>query len=265
MSKILIGRYVPGDGLIYKLDPRGKLLATFVFIAIIFLANNWQTYLIASLFCLAALVATHLKPRVLWDGVKPLVWLIVFTSLLQLIFTAGGHVYWQWGIFVISAFGIQNAIFIFLRFLMVILISTVLTLTTMPLDIARGMASLLKPLKFLHVPVEQISLVLAIALRFVPTLMDETVKIMNAQRTRGADFNTGGLIKRAKTFLPVIVPLFISSLNIALDLSLAMEARGYREGMRRTHYRELRWSKYDWWNFGFFALLTILLVIFRTK
>ena len=265
MSKILIGRYVPGDGLIYKLDPRGKLLATFVFIAIIFLANNWPTYLIASIYCLAALFATKLNPKVLWDGVKPLVWLIVFTSLLQLVFTPGGYVYWRWGIFVISAFGIQNAIFIFLRFLMVILISTVLTLTTMPLDIARGMASLLKPLKYLHVPVEQISLVLAIALRFVPTLMDETVKIMNAQRTRGADFNAGGLVQRAKTFLPVIVPLFISSLKIALDLSLAMEARGYREGMQRSHYRELKWTRYDWWNFGFFATLALLLAIFRTR
>lgn len=263
MSKLIIGRYIPGRGPIYQMDPRGKLLATFVFIAIVFLANNWQTYLIATAFCLLAVLATRLPVKTFWQGVRPLVWLIFFTALLQLVFTNGGHVYWQWGIFSITSFGIANSIFIFLRFLMVILISTVLTLTTMPLEIAAAMESLLKPLKYLHVPVEQIALVMAIALRFVPTLMDQTVKIMNAQRTRGVDFNDGSLLQRAKSFVPIIVPLFIESLNVALDLSIAMEARGYQEGKPRSRYRVLHWSHYDLYNLAYFVLLTVLLIVFR--
>ncbi len=263
MSKILIGRYLPGDSVVYKMDPRGKLIATFLFIAIIFLANNWQTYLIASLFSLVAVLATKLKLKVFWDGVKPLIWLILATSVLQLFFTSGGKVYWQWGVFVISSFGLVNAGFIFLRFVMVILISTVLTLTTMPLEIADGMEALLKPLKFIKVPVGEIALVMSIALRFVPTLMDETIKIMNAQRARGVDFNEGGLLNRAKAFIPLLIPLFINSLTTALDLATAMESRGYRGSDNRTRYRVLRWSRYDLVNLGYFVLLTLLLIIFR--
>ena len=189
MSKIIIGRYIPGNSIIYKMDPRGKIIATFLFIVIIFLANNWLSYLFA-------VGATKLKPKVFWDGVKPLIWLILFTSVLQLFFTTGGKVYWHWGIFNISEYGIQNSIFIFIRFVMIILISTVLTLTTTSLEIADGMEWLLRPLGYLKVPVAQIALVMSIALRFVPTLLDQAVRIMNAQRARGADFNSGGLIKR---------------------------------------------------------------------
>ena len=146
---------------------------------------------------------------------------------------------------------------------MIILMSTVLTLTTTPLEISEGMEWILTPLKYLKVPIGQIALVMSIALRFVPTLMDETVKIMNAQRARGADFNDGGLVKRAKAIIPILVPLFINSLTIAIDLAVAMESRGYREGEKRSRYRVLKWSQYDWINFAFFALLTVLLLIFR--
>ncbi|WEV41085.1 energy-coupling factor transporter transmembrane component T [Lactobacillus sp. ESL0684] len=264
MSKILIGRYVPGNSLVYKMDPRGKLLATIFFILIIFLANNPVTYAIVTIYSLLAVAATKLKPRVFWDGVKPMIWLIFFTSVLQLFFTVGGTVYWQWAFLAISSYGIENAVFIFIRFTVIILISTVMTVTTMPLEIADAMEWLLTPLKLFKVPVDKIALVMSIALRFVPTLFDETVKIMNAQRSRGADFNDGGLIKRAKAITPLLVPLFISSLETALDLSTAMESRGYRGDAGRTKYRILRWSKYDLYNLGYFASLIILLIIFRT-
>ena len=145
MSKIIIGRYIPGDSIIYKMDPRGKIIATFLFIVIIFLANNWLSYLFLSVFTLLAVWATKLKPKVFWDGVKPLIWLILFTSVLQLFFTTGGKIYWHWGILNISEYGIQNSIFIFIRFVMIILISTVLTLTTTSLEIADGMEWILKP------------------------------------------------------------------------------------------------------------------------
>lgn len=263
MSKIIIGRYLPGDSLIYRMDPRGKLLATIFFILTIFLANNWITYTILCLFALLAIVATKLNPKVFWDGVKPLIGLIFFTSVLQLFFTVGGKTYWNWWIFTISSYGITNAVYIFIRFTLIILISTVMTVTTMPLEIADALEWLLKPLKVFKVPVDKIALVMSIALRFVPTLFDETVKIMNAQRSRGADFNDGGLIKRAKAISPLLVPLFISSLETAVDLSTAMESRGYRGSEGRTKYRVLKWSKYDFLNLGYFIVLVILLLIFR--
>lgn len=265
MSKIILGRYIPGNTIIYKLDPRGKIITVFLYIIVIFLANNWLTYFILAIFTLGAVAATGLRLKIYWDGVKPLIWLILFTSILQLFFTSGGRIYWQWGILSITQYGIQNSIYIFLRFVMIILVSTVLTLTTTSLQIADALTWILTPLKYLKFPIEQISLVMAIALRFVPTLMDETVKIMNTQRARGVDFNSGGLIKRAKNIIPILVPLFINSLTIALDLSVAMESRGYRENAPRTHYRTLKWSKYDWLNLGYFIALTALLLIFRTR
>ena len=215
MNKILIGRYISGDSLVYKMDPRGKLLTTICFILLIFLANNPVTYIIVTLFSILAVAATGLKPKVFWDGVKPMIWLILFTSFLQLFFTVGGKVYWRWGIFAISTYGITNTVFIFIRFT-------------------------------------------------VPTLFDETYKIMNAQRSRGADFNNGGLIQRAKAITPLLVPLFISSLETAIDLSTAMESRGYRGDEGRTKFRVLKWSKYDLVNLGYFVVLTALLLIFRT-
>lgn len=263
MSKIIIGRYIPGNSIIYKMDPRGKIIAAFFFIALIFLANNWITYSLVTVFTFVAVFATKLKIKTFWEGVRPLIWLILFTSVLQLFFTTGGKVYWKWGVFTVSQYGIENSIYIFIRFVMIILMSTVLTLTTTPLEISEGMEWILTPLKYLKVPVGQIALVMSIALRFVPTLMDETVKIMNAQRARGADFNDGGLIKRAKAIVPILVPLFINSLTIAIDLAVAMESRGYREGKKRSRYRVLKWSKYDWINLAFFLLLTVLLVLFR--
>lgn len=264
MSKILIGRYIAGDSLVYRMDPRGKLLATIAFILLIFLANNPITYLIVTFFSLLAVLGTGLKLKIFWDGVKPMIWLILFTSLLQLFFTVGGQVYWQWGIFAVSSYGITNAIFIFIRFTVIILISTVMTVTTMPLEIADAIEWLLLPLKLFRVPVDKIALVMSIALRFVPTLFDETLKIMNAQRSRGADFNNGGLVTRAKAITPLLVPLFISSLETAIDLSTAMESRGYRGDQGRTKFRILKWSKFDLINLVYFILLTALLIIFRT-
>lgn len=264
MSKILIGRYVAGDSIIYRMDPRGKLLATIIFILFVFLANNPVSYLIVTIFSIAAVAATKLKPKVFWDGVKPLIWLILFTSFLQLFFSVGGTVYWQWTIFALSSYGITNAIYIFIRFTVIILISTVMTVTTKPLEIADAIEWLLKPLKIVHVPVDKIALIMSIALRFVPTLFDETLKIMNAQRSRGADFNNGGLVTRAKAITPLLVPLFINSLETAIDLSTAMESRGYRGDQGRTKFRILKWSNVDLINLFYFILLLGLLLIFRT-
>ncbi|QNQ81381.1 energy-coupling factor transporter transmembrane component T family protein [Lactobacillus sp. PV034] len=265
MSKIIVGRYIPGNSIVYKMDPRGKILACFLFIVVIFLANNWLTYALITIFTFLAVIATGLRPKTFWDGVRPFVWIIFFTALLQLFFSPGGKIYWQWTVFSISSYGIVSSIYLFIRFLMIILISTVLTVTTTSLQIADGIEWILNPLKYIKVPVAEIALVLSIALRFVPTLMDETVKIANAQRARGADFSNGSLIQRAKAVIPILIPLFTNSLTVALDLATAMESRGYRENSVRSRYRVLKWTKYDLLNLGFFLLLVLLLIIFRTK
>jgi energy-coupling factor transport system permease protein len=197
-------------------------------------------------------------------GVRPLILLIIFTVALQMLFTRGGTLYWSWGVFSLSSYGIQNGLFIFCRFVLIIFMSTLLTLTTPPLSMSDAIESLLNPLKKIHLPVHEIALMLSIALRFVPTLMDETEKIMNAQRARGVDFNDGNLIQKVKAIVPLLIPLFVSSFNRAEDLATAMEARGYRGGEGRSKYRKLQWASRDTLVLVVFAAVTVVLVFLRS-
>lgn len=263
MNKLILGRYLPGDSLIHHLDPRAKLVGAFYFIGIIFLANNWQTYLLLGLFTLFCLFLSKIDFGFFLKGVKPMIWLILFTVALQIFFTGGGEVYWKWGILQLTELGIQNGLFIFCRFVLIIFMSTLLTLTTAPLSLSDAIEYLLRPLKPLKVPVHEISLMLSIALRFVPTLMDETEKIMNAQRARGVDFGEGSLVQKMKAVIPLLIPLFVSSFNRADDLATAMEARGYQGGEGRTKYRVLHWRLTDTMSLIAFVLVTVALVYLR--
>ncbi|OJG95133.1 cobalt ABC transporter ATP-binding protein [Enterococcus thailandicus] len=254
---------MPGDSFIHRLDPRAKLLASFYFIGIIFLANNWQTYLLLALFTLFAVSLSKVDMKFFIRGIRPLIWLILFTVALQVLFTSGGEVYWHWGIFNITQFGVLNGLFIFCRFVLIIFMSTLLTLTTPPLELSDAIEYLLRPLKVVRFPVHEISLMLSIALRFVPTLMDETEKIMNAQRARGVDFGEGSLVQKMKAIIPLLIPLFVSSFNRAEDLATAMEARGYQGGEGRTKYRVLHWHNQDTLVMIAFGLLTVILVFLR--
>lgn len=177
MDKLIFGRYIPGDSIIHRLDPRAKLLASFYFIGIIFLANNWQTYLFLFAFTMATIALSKIKYKFFINGVKPLIWLILFTVVLQVLFSRGGEVYFEWGPIVISQFGLLNGVFIFCRFVLIIFMSTLLTLTTAPLALTDAIEFLLRPLNVVKFPVHEIALMLSIALRFVPTLMDETEKL----------------------------------------------------------------------------------------
>ena len=264
MNKLIFGRYIPGDSLIHKLDPRAKLIASFYFIGIIFLANNWQSYLLAGIFTLGCVLVSKISLSFFIRGVKPLIWLIIFTVALQMFFTTGGQVYWSWWIFTLTEFGVTNGIFIFCRFILIIFMSTLLTLTTAPLELSDAIEYILRPLKVVHFPVHEISLMLSIALRFVPTLMDETEKIMNAQRARGVDFGEGSLVQKMKAVIPLLIPLFVSSFNRAEDLATAMEARGYQGGEGRTKYRILHWHNRDTFVILAFVLLTIALIFLRS-
>ena len=263
LDKLLLGRYLQGDSFIHRLDPRTKFLATFLFIIIVFLANNWLTYFILAIFTLIALLASKIPMSFFWNGVKPLLWVILFTVVLQMVFTTGGEVYVEWYFIKITSYGVINAIFIFLRFMFIIFISTLMTLTTPPLQIADAMESIMKPLGKIGVPVHEIALMLSIALRFVPTLMDEAQKIMNAQRARGVDFGEGNLFEQMKAIIPILIPLFVSSFNRAEDLATAMEARGYQGGTGRSKYRVLTYDKIDGIAATSLVILTIALVLFR--
>ena len=263
LDKLLLGRFLQGDSFIHRLDPRTKFLATFLFIIIVFLANNWLTYFILAIFTMLALLASKIPMSFFWNGVKPLLWVILFTVVLQMVFTTGGEVYVEWYFIKITSYGVINAIFIFLRFMFIIFISTLMTLTTPPLQIADAMESIIKPLGKIGVPVHEIALMLSIALRFVPTLMDEAQKIMNAQRARGVDFGEGNLFEQMKAIIPILIPLFVSSFNRAEDLATAMEARGYQGGTGRSKYRVLTYGKIDGIAATSLVILTIALVLFR--
>lgn len=263
MDKLIFGRYIPGNSLIHRLDPRAKLLSTILFIFIIFLANNWQTYAFLFVFVLTAVYLSEIKFSFFINGIKPMIWLILFTVLLQVLFTGGGEVYFQWGILMLTSQGLLNGIYIFCRFVLIIFMSTLLTLTTMPLSLTDALEYLLRPLRVVKVPVYEIALMLSIALRFVPTLMDETEKIMNAQRARGVDFGEGNVFQQMKAIVPLLIPLFVSSFNRAEDLATAMESRGYSGGEGRTKYRKLDWQVADTLVMVAFALLTVGLVLLR--
>lgn len=264
MEKLIFGRYIPGHSFIHQLDPRAKLTSAIWFIVIIFLANNWLTYLVLALFVLTAIKLSAINPKFFINGVKPLIWLILFTVILQILFTSGQTIWFRFGPIVISQEGILNGVFIFMRFVLIIFMSTILTLTTMPLSLTDAIEYLLRPLAAVKVPVHEIALMLSIALRFVPTLMDETEKIMNAQRARGIDFGEGNIYQQMKAIVPLLIPLFVSSFNRAEELATAMEARGYKGGEGRTKYRKLSWESRDTLVIAAFGLLSVSLFFLRT-
>ncbi|WP_303972252.1 energy-coupling factor transporter transmembrane protein EcfT [Streptococcus merionis] len=245
MDKLILGRYIPGDSLIHRLDPRAKLLAMMIFIGIIFWANNLWTNLVVFTFVFSLVFLSKIRLSYFLNGLKPMIGLILFTTLFQVFFTKGGEIYWSFWIFQITSFGIKQAGIILTRFILIIFFSTLLTLTTMPLSLADAVESLLKPLAFFKVPVHELGLMLSMSLRFVPTLMDDTQRIMNAQRARGVDFNEGNLIQKVKAIIPILIPLFASSFKRADALAIAMEARGYQGGGGRTKYRQLSWQLTD--------------------
>ncbi|MGY3748565.1 energy-coupling factor transporter transmembrane component T family protein [Vagococcus acidifermentans] len=263
MDKLILGRFIPGDSVVHRLDPRTKLVASFYFIAIIFLCNNFASFGLMLAFTFFAILMSRIDIKFFLRGVRPLIWLILFTVMLQVLFTRGGEEYFSWGFIAITKYGLQNGVFIFFRFVMIIMMSTLLTLTTPPLSLADAIEYLLKPLKVFRFPAHEVSLMLSIALRFVPTLMDETEKIMNAQRARGVDFSEGNLMQKMRAIVPLLIPLFVSSFNRAEDLATAMEARGYQGGDGRTKYRILQWQLVDTLVLVVFALLTAGLFFVR--
>lgn len=264
MDKLILGRYIPGNSMIHRLDPRSKLLAMFAFLLLIFWANNLITNVLIIAFVFAMVLLSQIRLSFFINGLKPMIGIILFTTFFQVFFTPGASVLWEFWIFKVSIEGLQQALIIFIRFVLIIFFSTLLTLTTTPLSLADGIESGLAPLKQLKVPVHEIGLMLSMSLRFVPTLMDDTTRIMNAQRARGVDFNEGNLIQKVKSVIPILIPLFASSFKRADALATAMEARGYQGGEGRTKYRVLEWKLPDTCAVIVMILLGVTLYVLKS-
>ncbi|MGD8192744.1 energy-coupling factor transporter transmembrane component T family protein [Brevibacillus ginsengisoli] len=257
LQNFAIGQYVPGNSFVHRLDPRSKLLFTILFAFIVFLANNPVSYGILLLFIAGVIGLSRISGKYIINGLKPVWWLIVFTVIIHLLTTKGGTVYFQWHWISIEEEGVRQAIYMSIRLTLLVLVSSILTLTTAPMDLTDGLERLFAPLKKLRVPVHEMALMLSIALRFIPTLLEETEKIMKAQMARGADFETGNILQRVKNMLPIIIPLFISAFRRAEELALAMEARGYHGGDHRTRLKQLRFTRND----GVLLLLCLVLTV----
>ena len=241
LRDITLGQYFPGDSPIHRLDPRAKLIAMICYIVALFLGQWFVTYAVLFLALAAAVKVSTVKPKALLRGLKPVVFILVFTAVLNIFYTPGEALASFW-IFTITREGIVHAFCMVVRIIMLITCTFLLTYTTSPLALTDGLESLLGPLKKLRVPVHELAMMMSIALRFIPTLIEETDKIMSAQRARGADFDSGNLVQRAKALIPLLVPLFISAFRRADELATAMECRCYhgdegRTRMKQLHYR----------------------------
>lgn len=239
IKDITLGQFFPGNSVIHKIDPRVKILLIIAYIVFLFVANNFVSLGFMVLVTVAIVLLTKIPVKMYFKGLKAIMFIILFTSVLNMFYGSGEPI-WQWGFLKITLNGISNAVFISIRIVALIFISCVLTYTTSPTDLTDALERLMKPLTVFHIKVHEIAMMMTIALRFVPTLLEETDKIMNAQKARGANMDSGGLIKRVKAMMPVLVPLLVSSFNRAYELAVAMECRCYRGGAGRTRMKVLK-------------------------
>lgn len=244
LKDITIGQYVKGDSILHRLDPRTKIFGMLAIMVALFFVNNWIGLVYAAIVVFAVLFASQVPLKFYIRGVKPLRWILLLTAAIQ-IFLTPGEIIWQWGILHITAEGVRLAIFMCVRLVLLVMTTSVLTLTTTPIVLTDAVENLLSPFKRIGVPAHELAMMMTIALRFIPLLADETEKIMAAQKARGAAFDEGGLMDRARALLPILVPLFLSAINRASELAMAMEARCYHGGEGRTRLHELHYENRD--------------------
>ena len=262
LKDITLGQYFPGTSLIHRFDPRAKILFTVLFIATIFLCKNVVSYGLTLVVLLVLIAISRVRPKVFLKGMKPIIFIVICTALLNLFYTSG-TVVWSFGILKITEEGLWKAGFMVLRILMLIACTLLLTYTTSPIALTDGLERLLRPLKKVNFPVHELSMMMSIALRFIPTLIQETDKIISAQKARGADFDSGGLVQKAKALIPILIPLFISSFRRAEELAIAMECRCYQGDEGRTSLRQLAMAGRDWGLLVFSIALCAGIVVLR--
>ena len=255
LTDITIGQYFPGKSLLHRLDPRMKLVLTLLFIVLVFLPRNWWGMLLVFGFLALVVALSRLPVKLVWRSVKPVLLLVTFTAVLNVLYVHTGTTLFQWRFIHITTGGLQNAAFIALRILCLITGSSMLTYTTTPTALTDAIERLLSPLRLIKVNPHELAMMMTIALRFIPTLMEETDKIMSAQKARGADMESGGLLQRIRALVPILIPLFVSSFRRAYDLAMAMECRCYQGGEGRTRMKQLRTAPRDW------VALTVYLLV----
>ena len=260
---ITIGQYYPAQSPIHRLDPRVKIVCTLIFLVSLFVQNSVLGYTLAFVFLACMIHVSKVPAKFIGKGLKPIVILLLFTVAMNLFLTRGGAVLFHWGIITITETGLRTSVFMAVRLVLLVAGSSLMTFTTTPNGLTDGLEKLLHPLNRIHVPVHEISMMMSIALRFIPILLEETDKIMKAQMARGADFETGNLITKAKNMIPLLVPLFISAFRRANDLAMAMEARGYYGGEGRTKMRPLVYQKND--RIAYIILPLYLMAMFAAK
>lgn len=264
LKDITLGQYFPGQSIIHRLDPRTKLIMLVVYIVALFLAGSWVSYGLMFLFLVTVIWMSTIPLKSILRGMKPLVMILIFTGVLNLFFTQEGEVIFHFWILTMTTGGLARAVMMMSRILMLITGTFLLTYTTSPIALTDGLESLMKPLKKVGVPVHELSMMMCIALRFIPTLIEETDKIMCAQKARGADFETGSLMDRAKALIPILVPLFISAFRRADELATAMECRCYQGGEGRTKMKLLRYHLEDFLSYGAGAVLLVMVIVLKS-
>ena len=243
LKDITLGQYFPGDTIVHRLDPRTKLILVVLYIAALFQAAGWISYLTVTAVTALCMALSHIRPKNIFKGLKPMLFIIVFTALLNLFYTSGREISPGWHM---TWEGLGKSVQMILRIVLLITGTFLLTYTTSPIALTDGLEMLLGPLKKIKVPVHEMTIMMSMALRFIPTLIEETDKIMSAQKARGADFETGRLTERAKALLPILVPLFVSAFRRADELAVAMESRCYHGGEGRTRMKVLHFAARDW-------------------
>jgi len=256
LKDITLGQYFPGNSVFHRLDPRFKILLMLAFVVFVFFAKNLLSFSYLVLIVIGMVLVSGISWRAIFNGLKPIVFISVFTALINLFWTGGETPLFAWYFIRIYPEGIWRAAFMIVRIVSLVTgISILLTYTTSPLELTDGMELLLSPLKKIRVPVHEFSMMMSLALRFVPTLIGETEKIINAQKARGTNFESGSLLKRAKALLPILIPLLISAFSRATELAVAMECRCYTGGEGRTRMNRLQLKVRDWLCFALFLLL----------
>lgn len=264
LKDITLGQYFPGKSPIHLLDPRTKLIMLVVYIVALFLAVNWVSYALMAAFLIFVIKISEIPPQSIVRGMKPLAMILIFTGVLNIFFTTGeGTPLVDFWIITIYAQGLERAAFMLIRILLLVSATFLLTYTTSPISLTDGLESLMNPLKRIKVPVHELSMMMCIALRFIPTLIEETDKIMSAQKARGADFESGTLMEKAKALIPILVPLFISAFRRADELATAMECRCYQGGEGRTKMKLLHYTLWDYEAFGIGAVLIAAVCVLR--
>ena len=264
LKDITLGQYFPGQSVIHRLDPRTKLTMLVVYIVALFLAEGWVSYGLVFIFLAVVIRLSTIPLKSILRGMKPLVMILIFTGVLNLFFTQDGEVLVKFWVLTVTSGGLSRALMMMARILMLISGTFLLTYTTSPIALTDGLEALMNPLKKVGVPVHELSMMMCIALRFIPTLIEETDKIMSAQKARGADFESGSLTDRAKALIPILVPLFISAFRRADELATAMECRCYQGGEGRTKMKQLHYHREDFLSYCAGAVLLVTVIVLKT-